>query len=99
MGRSSSKKEPNLRVVEVQATTDKLTRALPVAAAVNSGRLLVPESAPWLKDFLTEMGRFTGVNDKQDDQIDALAHAFTAVNRRSGPQRRGEQIRYNDPNR
>lgn len=32
--------------------------------------------AKWLKDFLFEVSRFTGVKDAHDDQVDALAHAW-----------------------
>lgn len=71
--------DPDLRLVEVRMGADKFTRAQPVAAAWNSGRLLVPTAAPWLKVFLAELQRFTGVSDAEDDQVDALAHAWNAI--------------------
>lgn len=55
---------------------DKFARALNYAAAYNSGRVLVPESAPWLSDFLEEHAGFTGTGDKHDDIIDAAVAAF-----------------------
>lgn len=61
------------------ATTDKFVRAQPVAAAWNDGRVLLPRAAPWLDTFLTEVLSFTGVGDKNDDQVDALASAFSAL--------------------
>lgn len=60
----------------VIAQGDKLIRASPVAEAWNDGRVLVPEAAPWLDDFLTCIHGFTGVNDSQDDDVDALAPAY-----------------------
>jgi predicted phage terminase large subunit-like protein len=67
------------------AKGDKFVRAQPVAAAWNDGKILLPESAPWLDTFLSEVCAFTGVNDLHDDQVDALASAFTALERkRSG---------------
>ena len=54
------------------AKTDKLTRALPAAEAWNLGRIQVPEQAPWLDDFLSEVSGFTGVKDLHDDIVDAL---------------------------
>ena len=65
----------------VNATVDKFQRALPVAAAWNDGRVLLPESAPWLDSFLSEVCAFTGVGDLHDDQVDALASAFYAMDR------------------
>lgn len=62
------------------ATADKFVRATPVAAAWNDGRVLVPESAPWLEDLLDEIEVFTGVNDPTDDQVDALAALWDALN-------------------
>ena len=61
------------------ATADKFVRAQPVSAAWNDGRVLVPRNAPWLKAFVDEIGSFSGVGDRRDDQVDALASAFHIV--------------------
>ena len=74
-----SRLDPGLRLVEVKVRGDKFTRAQPVAAAWNAGRILVPTAAPWLKGFLAELERFTGVNDAEDDQVDALGYAWDAL--------------------
>jgi predicted phage terminase large subunit-like protein len=91
--------DPNLRIKEITALGDKFQRAQPVAAAWNGGRVLVPiptelQPARWLKDFLAEISRFTGVKDAHDDQVDALAHAWNTgylkaitVSTREGPLR------------
>lgn len=71
--------DKSLRIYEVHPLGDKFTRALPVAAAWNDGRVRVPAQAPWLKDFLKEVTKFTGVKDKHDDQVDALAHAYNSI--------------------
>lgn len=60
------------------ASADKHTRAQPVAAAWNGGKVLLPRSAEWLNDFTAEAASFTGVDDVHDDQIDALAAGFDA---------------------
>ncbi len=60
----------------VLAQGDKLIRAGPVVEAWNDGRVLVPENASWLDAFLTAIHGFTGVNDSQDDDVDALAAAY-----------------------
>jgi predicted phage terminase large subunit-like protein len=76
--------DPKLRVVDINPTTDKFTRALPAKAAWNDGRLRVPRpgATPWVDDFVREVCKFTGKNDAKDDQVDALAHAFNAVDMR-----------------
>ncbi len=70
---------PDLRINEITPVGDKFTRAQPAAAAWNTGRLQVPADAPpWLGPFLDEVTKFTGVNDKNDDQVDWLAHAWNS---------------------
>lgn len=62
------------------AVIDKFARAQKVAAAWNEGRVLVPENAPWIKQFLAEILDFTGLQDAHDDIVDALAAAFNSLN-------------------
>jgi predicted phage terminase large subunit-like protein len=61
------------------AKVDKFSRAIPVAAAWNTGRVKVPRGAPWLNAFVSEVCGFTGVKDRHDDQVDALAAAFDSA--------------------
>lgn len=42
----------------------------------NGKRRALRDAPAWVNDFVAEVAHFTGVNDKQDDQIDALAAAF-----------------------
>ncbi|MFH0902125.1 MAG: terminase family protein [Pseudomonadota bacterium] len=71
--------DSRLQVREAKVTESKFLRAQAVAAAWNGGRLLVPTKAPWLKTMLSELQRFTGVSDAEDDIVDALAHAYNAL--------------------
>lgn len=71
-------------VVHERAAVDKVARAQAVIAAWNQGRILLPKEAPWLREFVDEIGSFTGVNDKSNDQVDALASAFEGVRNRGG---------------
>lgn len=66
------------------AKADKFIRAMKYAAAWNAGRVLVPQSAPWLNDFLSEHASFTGINDKRDDLIDAAVAAFDQLDGETG---------------
>lgn len=53
---------------------DKYVRALPTAEQLwNPGKILVPRGAPWVQEFVKEVSEFTGQEDPQDDQVDALA--------------------------
>ncbi len=60
----------------MRAVADKFTRALPVAAAWNSGKFKIPAQAQWLNDFLNEVCAFSGKGDAHDDVVDAFAAAF-----------------------
>jgi predicted phage terminase large subunit-like protein len=61
------------------AKGDPFQRAQPVAGAWNAGRITIPASAPWLNAFLDELASFTGVRDRNDDQVAAFASAFDAL--------------------
>lgn len=73
--------EKGLHVQTAPASTDKFTRAIDVAAAWNTGRILLPATAPWLDAFVSEVCGFTGVRDAHDDQVDALAAAYMLSSR------------------
>jgi len=59
------------RVEEYSETHDKTIRARSIQARASMGKVLLPESAPWLDAFLYELTRFPA--GKNDDQIDALS--------------------------
>jgi predicted phage terminase large subunit-like protein len=65
---------------------DKFVRAQPVSAAWERGTVLVPRNAPWLAAFVSEVLDFTGTgNDANDDQVDALAAGFDALDTADAP--------------
>jgi predicted phage terminase large subunit-like protein len=60
----------------IPARYSKRTRAQPTIDRVNSGRVLVPEHAPWLTGFCARLILFTGDEaDSNDDEADALVSA------------------------
>lgn len=73
--------QAGVRIRVLPARGDKFSRAQPVAAAWNAKKILMPVDAPWLDAFLEEFGEFTGVRDRHDDLVDALAAAFDALDR------------------
>lgn len=58
------------------AQGDKFVRAMNYSDKWNKGRVLVPQDAPWLDEFLAEHAAFTGADDSEDDQVDAGTAAF-----------------------
>jgi predicted phage terminase large subunit-like protein len=54
----------------VTAAQDKQSRALSCVNLIESGKVWLPESAPWLKNFRAEVCNFP--NGKHDDQVDAM---------------------------
>lgn len=81
-----------IRVNAIDASTDKLNRAIPVAVAWNNGRVWVPRNATWAAELESEISSFTGIGDKHDDIVDALAALYLSLLRKkpmSSTQRRG----------
>jgi predicted phage terminase large subunit-like protein len=53
---------------------DKTLRLYSQAAEFESGRVLLPRSAPWLKEYVRELTAFPGT--KYDDQVDSTTQAL-----------------------
>lgn len=81
---------PAIRLIEVKPVGDKFTRAQALAAAWNTGRIHVPLDAEWAEDCISECVNFTGLDDPEDDQVDALAHGFNTL-WASRPAKRGNK--------
>ena len=81
--------DPSLRLLPVELKGNKFIRCQPFAAAWNDGRVHVPIDAPWVTRYINELSEFTGISDLVDDQVDASAHAFTALYRASMARARG----------
>lgn len=72
-------REGGISIRGLIAKQDKFMRAVPVAAAWNMGAFKLPQTAQWLDTFTAEVCGFTGVSDKNDDQVDAFAAAFDGL--------------------
>ena len=59
------------RVQEMKADKDKITKALPLSARMESGDVLLKAEAPWLPDLERELLAFP--LGSHDDMVDALA--------------------------
>jgi predicted phage terminase large subunit-like protein len=60
-------------VAEVQADTDKVTRAIPAAGRLHSGKCWFPAAAPWLSEWEDELASFP--RGAHDDQVDTFSYA------------------------
>ena len=72
------KRNTRMNVVGVRADKDKVIRFQPVEARYEQGLIYhVPHISP---EFVDELLSFTGTaQDKHDDFVDALAHAFNSI--------------------
>lgn len=73
------RRENGIAVIPVKAIKDKIARANAISPLIEGGRVFLPESAPWLEDFLKETESFP--NSKHDDQVDALSMGLDALSR------------------
>lgn len=71
----------NIPVIETTPTTDKYTRAIPLIAAWNDGRVKLPSDVQWTRRLLKELKAFTATGSTTtDDMIDAMNIAWSALN-------------------
>lgn len=65
----------NLPIKAVQVDKDKIARANASVGFIEAGKLLLPESAPWLLDYIDTMAAFP--NAAHDDDVDATTQYLT----------------------
>ena len=63
-----------LPILPVKVDSDKQTRAQAVTPLMEAGKIFLPESAPWVSDFIEEMACFP--NGVHDDVVDATTQAL-----------------------
>jgi predicted phage terminase large subunit-like protein len=61
--------------------SDKILRLYAEAAEFESGRVLLPRSAPWLDEYVRELTSFPG--SKYDDQVDSTTQALDHLKTKS----------------
>jgi predicted phage terminase large subunit-like protein len=64
----------SLPVLAVSADKDKVTRASAVTPTIEAGRVFLPESAPWLDEYLDELSSFPAA--PHDDYVDSTTQAL-----------------------
>jgi predicted phage terminase large subunit-like protein len=63
------KRDTNLPIIAVKVDTDKITRAAAVTPLVEAGKVLLPQAAGWLDDYLDELSTFPA--SVHDDYVDS----------------------------
>lgn len=66
-----------IAVLPVQRSDDKYTRYADAAPFIESGNMLIPESEPWVADYITEISTVPAA--AHDDQADPTADAIKIV--------------------
>jgi predicted phage terminase large subunit-like protein len=71
-----------LPINPVKVDADKLARAQAITPLIESGRVFLPESAAWLRDYIDELAAFpTG---KHDDAVDSTTQALNYLRPKPG---------------
>ena len=81
-------REGPIRPIAITPEGDKVTRMLAPSAKIEAGYVLLPERAPWLQDFQTEVLQFP--RGRYDDQVDSLSQFLMWITK---PRRYGPRIR------
>ena len=74
--------ERNTRIpiLPVKVDSDKTARAYAITPYIESGRVFLPESAPWLYEYMEELSSFP--NGEHDDLVDSSTQAINWLNQR-----------------
>lgn len=62
-------------VFPVKVDVNKVARANSVTPSIEAGKVLLPENAPWLFDYIEELSAFP--NAEHDDQVDSTTQALS----------------------
>lgn len=77
---------PRIPVKSIPRSTDKYTRVQDEAGFIEAGHVMLPESAPWVHDFIAECEAFTADDAHDyDDQIDPMCDAISLMLNASRP--------------
>ena len=72
-------KREGVPVVGIPRDRDKVTRGYDTAPMIEAGNVLLPQSAPFVSDFLYEASLFP--NGAHDDQLDPMFDAIALTQR------------------
>jgi predicted phage terminase large subunit-like protein len=70
-----------LRALTIRPRFDKLARLLAQSARFEAGQVYLPQEAPWLGEYVTELLAFP--NGRHDDQVDSTSQALNYLTTRA----------------
>lgn len=77
-------RDTKLPVKPIKVDADKVSRAYAVTPIIETGRVFLPEAAPWLADYVDAMASFP--NALHDDDVDSTTQALNyLVRTQMGP--------------
>jgi len=87
------KRHSGISVLPYKVVHDKVARVNAVLPIIQSGRVHLPESAPWLDDFVSECVTFPG--SAHDDQVDALSIVLDVLSKSHVTPEQWENLSFN----
>lgn len=72
----------DLPLIPIHPVVDKVNRAAAISGRMEAGRVHLPDMAPWMRLFLTELEHFPEVD--HDDQVDSFTQAIRWMTKYSG---------------
>lgn len=75
-------KTTRLPIVPIKVDSDKVTRAFAVTSIIESGRVFLPEGAPWVADYVAQLANFP--NAAHDDDVDSTTQALNYMHLNGG---------------
>jgi len=67
-------------IIPIKVDRDKIARAEAVTPFIECGKVFLPESAPWVRDYIDEMAAFP--NGLYDDAVDSTSQALNYLRQR-----------------
>lgn len=71
------KRDTAIPIIAVKVDSDKVLRANAITPLIEAGKVFLPESAPWLHDYIEELSAFP--NGEHDDQVDSTTQALSLL--------------------
>ncbi len=71
------KRETRIPIFPIKVDKDKVARANAITPLIESGRVILPEYASWLHDYIQELSNFP--NGEHDDQVDSTTQALSQM--------------------
>lgn len=75
------KRETRIPLIAIDVDSDKIARSKAVTPLIEAGKVFLPEKAPWVGDYVTNLAKFP--NAAHDDDVDSTTQALNHMTRGS----------------